>query len=132
LALISRNIVRVTLAQLQELPDTLNSENYGGYSDWRLPNVKELQSIVDYTRSPDTTDSAASDPLFECTSIINEAVEKDYPYYWSGTNHVAWSGSVPASYKSFGREMGYYSDEWKDVHGAGAQRSKAWRCIRPS
>ncbi|RME59932.1 MAG: DUF1566 domain-containing protein, partial [Caldilineae bacterium] len=30
----------------------MNEENYLGYSDWRLPNVKELQSIVDYTRAP--------------------------------------------------------------------------------
>ncbi|MCK7477912.1 MAG: DUF1566 domain-containing protein [Candidatus Moduliflexus flocculans] len=39
-----------------------NAENYLGHDDWRLPNAKELQSIVDYTRSPDTTSSAAIDP----------------------------------------------------------------------
>ena len=31
---------------------TMNTANYCGYHDWRLPNTKELQSIVDYTRSP--------------------------------------------------------------------------------
>jgi len=34
------------------------SLEYAGYDDWRLPNAKELHRIVDYTRSPDTTDSA--------------------------------------------------------------------------
>jgi hypothetical protein len=27
----------------------LNASSYGGFSDWRLPTVKELQSIVDYS-----------------------------------------------------------------------------------
>lgn len=97
---------------------------YAGYSDWRLPDVKELQSIIDYKRSPSTTNSAAIDPLFTCTGITNEAGEADYPSYWSSTTHSNWSAvaGANAAYVSFGRSMGYMN-EWVDVHGAGAQRS---------
>ena len=35
----------------------------GEHEDWRLPSAKELQSIVDYSRSPQTSDSAAIDPV---------------------------------------------------------------------
>jgi len=97
---------------------------FAEYTDWRLPDVKELQSIVDYTRSPGTTNSAAIDPLFNCTQITNEAGEEDYAFYWSSTSHANWSAVAGgfASYVSFGRALGYM-DVWQDVHGAGAQRS---------
>jgi len=90
-----------------------------------LLSEKEMQSLVDYTRSPDTTGSAAIDPLSNSTGIINEAGDADYPAYWTGTTHVNWTTNPGASgaYINFGRSMGYMNNNWVDVHGAGAQRS---------
>jgi hypothetical protein len=97
---------------------------FAGHDDWRLPNAKELQGIVDYTRSPDTSSSAAIDPLFACTAITNEAGQGDYPSYWTGTTHASSDGrGAAAAYVAFGRAMGYMNGAWIDVHGAGAQRS---------
>lgn len=96
-----------------------------GHSDWRLPTAKELQSIIDYSRSPATTNSPAIDPVFTCTQFTNEAGQSDYGFYWSGTTHQSWASAMEganAAYCSFGRAMGYMSG-WTDVHGAGAQRS---------
>lgn len=112
---------------------TKNSEKYCGYSDWRLPNAKELQSILDYTRSPGSTNSAAIDPIFNCSSIKNEAGVDDFPWYWTSTTHRGYNGGAYGGasgiYICFGRATGwmmipnttYYS--LVDVHGAGAQRS---------
>ncbi len=101
-----------------------NSELYLGHDDWRLPDVKELQSILDYTRAPNSSNSPAIDPVFDCTSITNEAGEQDYPCYWSSTTHAAYNGNgSAASYVAFGRGMGYMNGRWIDVHGAGCQRS---------
>ena len=99
---------------------------YAGYSDWRLPDTKELQSIVDYTRSPATTGSAAINPLFNCTQITNEGGAADYPWYWSNTTFSSTSpaNGGSATYVCFGRAMGYYPGiGWTDIHGAGCQRS---------
>jgi Protein of unknown function (DUF1566)/EF hand len=95
-----------------------------GHSDWRLPNAKELQGIVDYARSPDTTRSPAIDPIFETTAIKNEAGKKDYAHFWTSTTHL--DGRRPGSmgvYIAFGRALGKMHGRIMDVHGAGAQRS---------
>ena len=101
-----------------------NSE-YAGYTDWRLPDVKELQGIVNYGYSPSAIDESkkgpAIDPLFKCTSITNEAGDEDYGYYWTGTSACFQSGEPMyyAWYVAFGRAV---NDEGLDFHGAGGVR----------
>ncbi len=107
-----------------------NNEHYLGYSDWRLPNAKELQSIVDYSRSPQQTRSAAIDPIFNISTITDEGGKTNYPFFWTSTTHknvkqVSW-----AVYICFGEGLGFFAPphavqnkELMDVHGAGAQRS---------
>lgn len=101
--------------------------SYAGHSDWRLPDAKELQSLLDYNRSPATSNSPAINPIFGCTPITNEAGQADYGYYWSNTTFCSQTpnNGKNACYVSFGRAMGYMANlgGWIDVHGAGAQRS---------
>lgn len=97
--------------------------NFAGHNDWRLPTAKELNSILDYSKSPSTTNSASIDAIFNATKIKNEAGNDDYGYYWTSTSHVNFhKGGNSAAYFSFGRAMGFMGT-WIDVHGAGAQRS---------
>lgn len=107
-----------------------NAENYLNYSDWRLPSAKQLQSIVDYTRAPDATNSAAIDPLFGVTPITDEGGNTNYPFYWTSTTHANWTSPSGqwAVYIAFGEALGWMQPPGggyvlMDVHGAGAQRS---------
>lgn len=106
-----------------------NAARWERENTWRLPTAKELQSLVDYSRSPSSTQSAAIDPRF----LVTRLEDGDYPWYWTSTTHVDGPPDnrySQAVYVAFGRATGWMqvppnSGSWQllDVHGAGAQRS---------
>ena len=83
------------------------SLNLAGSSSWRLPNAKELQSIVDYTSNYPALD----------TSVFTQSDPAGW--FWSSTTHEGRNGSF-AAYVCFGPCT---AANGSDVHGAGAQRS---------
>ncbi|GAB5417536.1 MAG: hypothetical protein Crog4KO_08080 [Crocinitomicaceae bacterium] len=112
--------------------DYAESLTLAGYSDWRLPNMKELHSIVDYTRSPDVTNSPAIDPVFSCTEITDpEGSTGHYGYYWTGSPLKDGLNPYASSvYVCFGEAQGQMESppnsgnfQLLDVHGAGSVRN---------
>jgi hypothetical protein len=93
---------------------------WAGYDNWRLPNAKELQSIVDYTRAPHALGPQARgpaiNPIFDLTDTES--------WFWTSTTHG--DNNRHAVYICFGRALAYNFRTRQfsvDAHGAGAQRS---------
>lgn len=96
-----------------------------GKTGWRLPHAKELQSIVDYTKSPTTTQTAALRSPLKVTEVES--------YFWSSTTSAEGPPEQRygrAVYLAFGRALGWMETppgsgqrHLLDVHGAGAQRA---------
>jgi len=70
------------------------------HNDWRLPNINELQSIVDYTRF---------DPSINTTYFPNTVSS----CYWSSTTNASYPGY--AWYVFFG--YGYINNYGKSSYG---------------
>jgi hypothetical protein len=61
--------------------NALNTENYGGYSDWRMPTVKELLSIVDYGRYGPSINTTYFQNVFSYRSSTTFADSSDKAWY---------------------------------------------------
>jgi hypothetical protein len=78
----SGNAEGYTWEQALQIPESLNvSGGFAGYSDWRLPNIKELQSIFE---------KACDWPAINSTRFPNTP---SY-HFWSSTVHSSDSFAV--------------------------------------
>jgi len=85
----------------------LNASNFAGYRDWRLPNVRELQTIIDY----ENFGPAVSPEFDDCDNGSCTVAAA----YWSSTSVVAapdlawrvsfWDGFQLVGGKGFGMRV---------------------------
>jgi hypothetical protein len=71
----------------------LNAAKFAGHKDWRLPNAKELQSIIDYEEYVPSVHSAFNTGCVpSCTVLTCSCTTADN--YWSSTSHAGFPGEV--------------------------------------
>src|SRR3989338_5468335 len=76
----------------------------GSYSDWRLPNIKELESITDATKD---------NPAIDTTYFPNTNSSSSLAKYWSSTTYMndsssAWSVSYYSNIYMYYKSYDYY------------------------
>ncbi|HIJ81478.1 MAG TPA: VWA domain-containing protein [Desulfuromonadales bacterium] len=91
-----------TWQQALDYIKTLNSQKYLGYSDWRLPNINEIASLVNKQQSNQAT--------WLNTQIYSNVQAN---FYWSSntlanTTNIAWNVNL---------EVGYVYFNYKTVEG---------------
>ena len=79
---------------------SLNANNHAGYTDWRAPNVKELQGIVNYENVNPAVSVEFNDACVSGCVVTDCSCTSTYPptgeaVYWSSTyivdnNSSAW------------------------------------------
>ena len=91
----------------------LNSTAFAGYSDWRFPNLNELQSLASYGAV-----SPAMDPIFQtgcipnCTVLTCSCTQSSI--YWSSTTYLPiksqawWINFATGRPDAGGKTIGFY------------------------
>ncbi|MCK5737536.1 DUF1566 domain-containing protein [bacterium] len=80
----------------EDFINALNTANYGGFDDWRIPTRKELRSIVDYSIS-------YPGPVINTAYFPNTAAS----YYWSSTTYARNAGYAWGMYFHYGVDYDY-------------------------
>ena len=89
----------------------LNAKHFAGHKDWRIPNVRELQSIVDYQNSNPAVEAAFNtNCAAACTVTTCSCTQSDV--YWSATTYAggtsyAWDVNF---FNGFVDDVGYKPD----------------------
>ncbi|ETR71354.1 MAG: hypothetical protein OMM_02547 [Candidatus Magnetoglobus multicellularis str. Araruama] len=81
---------------------TLNDQQFAGVSDWRMPTIKELDSIADYGKYNPAIDSR----FFPSTKFEDESL------YWSSTS---WAGYIAVNAWAYSFRYGGLDIENKDL-----------------
>jgi len=107
-----------TWAQAFQKIADLNTANFAGHNDWRLPNINELQTLADYGQVAPAIDSVFNNGVDSFTQSL---------LYWSSTSFLgtpsgAWGVSFFFGGFGFGSGGG--------VFGSGKASSVSVRAVR--
>src|SRR5262249_52102968 len=73
----------------------LNTAAFAGHSDWRLPNVKELETIVDVgTFDPAVAPAFNGNCMAGCAATTCSCTNSSGAGYWSSTTSRAFTGNA--------------------------------------
>jgi len=106
---------RVTWQHALDYVALLNSQNYLGYSDWRLPNINELESLRDRRYfHPCVSNTTGTAKCSDSGDPFTDVMSDDY---WSSTSYaanptLAWVVDMLGGYVYFGRKKSNFYYVW--------------------